>query len=294
MMGRRRVLAGLAGTAGGLMLVGCGADQPDPGLTTVGSPGMSLGARFADGFVAPTVLVAAAAQRAPYVLIGSDGWPVVDGAPDHVDLVVRKTDTSEVVFSGQVTRHGEPGVTPYYPLVFAPPTVGSYDVDGPGLVGDHRFQVAEPGSMTLVQVGGPMRPVDTPTIDDDRGVRPICTRPGGTCPLHALTLTEALDRPGPTALLVSTPQFCQMDVCGPALEVLVDRAARLGDQWSVVHAEVYVDPMAGDFTLTPVVAVYGLSFEPSLVVADRSGVVTGVVHFTMDDAEVVEALRSAA
>jgi hypothetical protein len=85
-----------------------------------------------------------------------------------------------------------------------------------------------------------------------------------------------------------------MDVCGPALEVLVDRAAQLDDQWSVVHAEVYVDPMAGDFTLAPVVAVYGLSFEPSLVVADRSGVVTGVVHFTMDDTEVVEALRSAA
>ena len=72
MMGRRRILVGLAGTAGGLMLVGCGADQADPGLTTVGSPEMSLGARFADGFVAPTVLVAGTAQRAPYVLIGSD------------------------------------------------------------------------------------------------------------------------------------------------------------------------------------------------------------------------------
>ena len=294
MMDRRQVLAGLAGTAGGLIFVSCGTDQADPKLTTLPPPGMSLGARFADGFVAPTILVSGTAQRAPYVLIGSDGWPVVEGAPDNVDLVVRKIDTSEVVFSGQVTRHGEPGVTPYYPLVFTPPTAGSYNVTGPGLIDGHRFRVAEPDTITLVQIGDPMRPVDTPTINDDRGIRPICTRPGGTCPLHALTLTEALDRPGPTALLVSTPQFCQTDVCGPALEVLVDQAARLDDQWSVVHAEVYVDPMAGDLTVAPVVAVYGLSFEPSLVVADRSGTVTGLVHFTMDNTEVARALRSAA
>lgn len=293
-IGRRRVLVGLAGTVGGLILVGCGANREDPVPVAAQSKGMSLGARFADGFLTPTVLVAGTVQRAPYVLEDSDGWPIVKEAPGHIDLVVRKADTSEVVFSERINRHGEPGMTPYYPLIFTPPMVGSYNVDGPGLVGSHRFRVADPGTTDLVQVGDLMRPVDTPTTDDSRGVKPICTWPGRTCPLHAVTLTEALDRPGPTALLVSTPQFCQADVCGPALGILVDQATQLSEEWSVVHAEVFTDPMAGDFTLAPVVAVYGLSFEPSLVVADRSGVVTGVVHFTMDDTEVAEALESAA
>ena len=139
-----------------------------------------------------------------------------------------------------------------------------------------------------------MRGIETPTIDDGLGVHPICTRLAGMCPLHTITLAEAVEQPGPTALLVSTPRFCQHDVCGPALEVVIDRVAQLDDDWSVVHAEVYVDPMAGGFTLTPVVTTYGLTFEPSLVVANQSGIVTGVVHFTMDGMEVAEALRSAA
>ena len=276
------------------MLAGCGADSVAPVMTTLGLGGLSLGARFADGFVAPTVLVAGAEQRAPYVLIGGDGWPVIDGAPDGVDLVVLQADSREVVFSGRVDRHGERGVTPYYPLVFTPPAIGDYDVDGPGLVAGHRLRVVEAGSTSLIQVGEPMREVDTPTVDDDRGVNPICTRLAGTCPLHTITLGEAVERPGPTALLVSTPRFCQQDVCGPALEVVIDQVALLDDDWSVVHAEVYVDPMAGEFTLAPVVTTYGLTFEPSLVVADQSGIVTGVVHFTMDGIEVAEALRSAA
>lgn len=292
-MGRRQVLAGFAGAVSGLILIGCGNDRDVPAPTTTGSVGLSLGARFADGFVAPTVLVAGTEQRAPYVLVGGDGWPIIDQAPDGLDLVVRRAGGTEVVFSARVARHGEPGVTPYYPLVFTPPVVGVYDVDGPDLTGSHRLRVADPESLTLVQVGDQMRPVDTPTIDNDQGINPICTQFGGICPLHRLTLTEALARPGPTALLVSTPQFCQTDVCGPALDVLVDQTTRLGSQWSVVHAEVYVNPLSADFALTPVVTTYGLSFEPSLMVANHSGIVTGVVHFTMDNSEVTRALRSA-
>lgn len=273
------------------MLVSCGTNRVDPAATRTG--GLSLGARFPDGFSAPTALVAGTEQRAPYVLVGDDGWPVVDRAPDALDLIVRQVSPSKVVFSARVVRHGEPGVTPYYPLVFTPPTVGIYDIDGPTLAGGHRLQVAEVSSTTLVQIGDQMPALDTPTIGNDLGVSPICTRSGGACPLHTLTLTQALARPGPTALLVSTPRFCQMDVCGPALEVLVSQAASLSDQWSVVHAEVYMNPVNGDFTLTPVVEAYGLSFEPSLVVANRSGEITGVVHFTMDKTEVVGALLSA-
>ncbi len=64
--------------------------------------------------------------------------------------------------------------------------------------------------------------------------------------------------------------------------------------WSAVHAEVYVAPLENDFSTTPVVAALGLSFEPSLVVADATGRITAVLHFTMDATEVAAALSSVA
>jgi len=54
-----------------------------------------------------------------------------------------------------------------------------------------------------------------------------------------------------------------------------------------------VAPEDNDFGLTPTVAAYDLSFEPSLVVADTDGIVTAILHFTMDTPEVSAALESA-
>ena len=153
LMTRRGALTNLVALAGGLVLAGCGADSVAPVMTTLGLGGLSLGARFADGFIAPTVLVAGAEQRAPYVLIGGDGWPVIDNAPDGVDLVVHQAGTRKMVFSGRIDRHGDRGVTPYYPLVFTPPATGDYDVNGPGLTAGHRLRVVEAESTSLIQVG---------------------------------------------------------------------------------------------------------------------------------------------
>ncbi len=272
-----------------MALLGCGSD-PAPTTKAAGG-GFTLAARFADGFQAPTVLAAGSPQRAPYVLIGADGWPAMD-VPDRIQLTVTTGDL--VVHSGTVMRHGERGAIPYFPLVFTPPASGDYAVRGAGMPGRHRLRVSEPGRLDLVQVGQAMRPSETPTTDDPRGVDPICTWPGGPCPLHDLTVTEAIARSGPTALLVATPRFCQQDVCGPAVDVVIDAAEGLDPSWSVVHAEVYVAPDEGDFGLAPVVADYGLSFEPSLIVSDADGTVTAVLHFTMDSAEVLSALGSAA
>lgn len=290
LLSRRQALSGIVGASGGLLLFGCGSEEPlAPAPTTPGS-GMSLGARFADGFQAPTVITAGTPQRAPYVLIGADGWPATE-VPDQIELTVTSGD--QVVHAGSVGRHGEPNAIPYFPLVFTPPATGDYSVRGTGLPGRHRLRVTDADRLGLIQVGDPMRPVDSPTIADPRGVSPICTRPGGPCPLHQVTVAEAISRPGPTAMLISTPRFCQTDVCGPALEVLIAAAGALDPSWSVVHAEVYVAPEDNDFSLAPTVTAYDLSFEPSFVVADADGVVTAILHFTMDTAEVRSALDSA-
>lgn len=268
----------------------CGAEDAAAPTATAPTGGLSLGARFADGFQAPTVITAGTPQRAPYVLIGSDGWPATD-VPDQIQLTVTSGD--QVVFAGPVDRHGEPNAIPYFPLVFTPPSTGDYSVRGAGLPGRHRLRVTDAAKLGLIQVGDPMRPVDSPTLDDPHGVDPICTRPNGPCPLHKVTVAEAINLPGPTAMLISTPRFCQTDVCGPALEVLIAAAGDLDPSWSVIHAEVYVAPEDNDFTLTPTVGAYDLSFEPSLVVADADGIVTAVLHFTMDTPEVSAALESA-
>ena len=115
---RRQALAGIVGVAGGLVLIGCG-DQTTLSPTTTAPDSLTLGARFADGFQAPTVIAAGSPQRAPYVLIGADGWPATD-VPDRIEMTVTQGDT--VVHTGTVDRHGEDHVIPYFPLVFTPPT----------------------------------------------------------------------------------------------------------------------------------------------------------------------------
>ena len=121
LLSRRQALAGIVGASGGLVLFGCGSEESVAPSPTAPSGGMSLGARFADGFQAPTVITAGTPQRAPYVLIGADGWPATE-VPDLIELTVTSGD--EVVFAGIVGRHGEPNAIPYFPLVFTPPAGG--------------------------------------------------------------------------------------------------------------------------------------------------------------------------
>ena len=308
---RRRVLAGLgvlAAATGTGLLAGCGSGSATPAQTTTSlgaaaSGPSRLGARFADGYVAPTALAAGTPQRAPYVVLGADGWPLVDEAPDAVDLVLRAAGTDgtpgPVVASATVARHGAGQATPYYPFWFTAPDPGDFVVEasvgGAALAEVHHLRLADPTNLALVQVGDPLPTVATPTLDDPRGVDPVCTLAGGPCRFHATSLDATGDHPRPTALLVSTPRFCQQDVCGPTVGLLEDAlAARpTGEVWRAVHAEVYVAPDVGDFTPTPVVGALGLAFEPSLVVADAAGTVTAALHFTMDAAEVAGALATA-
>ena len=68
-------------------------------------------------------------------------------------------------------------------------------------------------------------------------------------------------------LLISTPGFCQTDICGPVLDLLIDEAGDRTDL-NVIHAEVYVDPSdfaTGGFPeLTPAVNAMALPFESAL------------------------------
>ncbi len=158
------------------------------------------------------------------------------------------------------------------------------------------FRIAERAEVLLVQVGDPVRPVTTPTLDDSRDVDPVCTRVPEFCPWHDDPFDAVLARGQAAALMISTPGFCQSDVCGPVLELLTEQAGDFPDV-AIVHAEVYAYPAelgrVEEPELTESVATYNLTYEPSLIVTNAAGVVTARLDFAFDDLEIAAALATA-
>ena len=284
LLSRRHALISIAGFTGGLILTSCGNKEDYETL--------SLGARFADGYQAPTVFTSGSPQRAPYVLISEQGWPLSEEVPDAIELIVTEINSEETIFEGKVHRHGEPGVIPYFPLIFDPPRSGEYKVEGRGMDGHHQLIVTDPSDIQLIQIGQKMPSIQTPTMQNNLEINPICTKPSGPCSLHTKSLDESLSSSTPTALLVSTPRFCQTDVCGPALDILIKQSELLDGKLSIIHAEVFKEPEKQNFSVAPVVEAFGLTFEPSLIVANSEGVITSILHFAMDTKEVSEALST--
>lgn len=290
---RRTFIFGVAG-AGVLAACGddgeSGSDEPDTTAVTAGTPAF-LVPTFPDGFRAESTIIAGAEQRISFVL-RDDVDTMRANAPDQVDIEISFGD--EVIASGPQAVRRDGILTPYYPVFFTAATPGEYvarAIDLPD-VAPIPFVVREQSEVAIVQVGDPMRPVDTPTLDDARGVDPICTR-ATPCDFHAQTLTEALGTGKPTVLIISTPGFCQTDICGPVLELLID-AADGRDDLAVVHAEVYVDPSLfadGEFpATTEAVNTYALPFEPQLLVADEAGTIVARLDTTWDRSELDAAL----
>ena len=284
----RRVFLAGAGAFGLVVATGCGGDKSDGELI--------LGAAFADGFNSEAVLISGIEQRAPLVLFDADaGRPLRDNPPATIDV--------ELWFNGarvsqsKLNVHDDEISTPYYPLTAKFSEPGDYEVRAAFSELPVRFKAVPRDKVPLVQVGDPIRSVDTPTTTNPLGVTPICTRVPSQCSLHATSLAEVLKTNGPTALLISTPGFCQTAVCGPVLELLLSEKANF-PAIRMVHAEVYEDPQ--EFAqgkpnprTTQAVKTYGMSYEPSLIVANAQGTVTSRLDFTWDRAELKTALQRA-
>jgi hypothetical protein len=246
--------------------------------------------RFPDGFQQASVAVVDhGPQRFPFVVIADDGLPMITDPPASIDIEILRN--GEVVSARTVGVRGVGQFTPYYPLEFTPTETGSFVARAEFSDRDVEFLVVDRVETTLFQVGEKLPAFDTPTFDNARGVEPICTRTQ-PCPFHELTLTEALANDLPTVLLISTPGFCQTDVCGPSLEFVIDAVADRTDI-NVVHAEVWesfaTQTTNGEFpTVSPLLAEWGIEFEPSLFAMDSSGTIVGALHFAFDRDETVE------
>jgi hypothetical protein len=156
---------------------------------------------------------------------------------------------------------------------------------GRGVPGDGARHVAVAGP------GDALGPFDTPTVDDGRGVDPVCTRTPDPCPFHDVTLTDALASGKQVVYLVGTPAFCQTGSVRPGLESMIDVVDQFGDTFTFVHAEVYTDNTAT--VPAPAVEAAGLTYEPALFVTDTAGVVVARLDAVWDETELVEVLQAA-
>lgn len=287
-LSRRELLVGIAGMA---VLAACGDDDTD---ATGVSAGEEDGYSLLQFFAPAGALAAEQPVRIPF------GLGTLDGAfraevPDTLEVALVDPDGVEL------TRQSLPSLGDGLPRRYyafeatLPEGIYTLVAEFDGTSAELPVQIHPADTVLLVQPGDPMRPVDTPTTDDARGVDPICTRTP-TCEFHQQTLTDALETGNPVAFMISTPTFCQTAVCGPVLDIMIQLSADYPDV-EFVHAEVFENPGDGvtaDTSLTDAVTTYGMEFEPSIIVADRDGTVVRRLDFIFAEEEMRSALDQVA
>jgi hypothetical protein len=296
LLSRRQVLlSGLAATTGAALLGGCGAGDPGDGPGDAAEPGPAPegvgGPTFALAqFFGGRIFEAGTEVRAPFGVADRDGLLPPERVPEVLRVQVHDASDTALGRPLEVRRHDEGLPRSYYPLRFK--------VDAPGIyvarttVSGHpaemSLQVHDAADLELIRPGSPLPALETPTAGDARGVHPICTREPA-CELHDLTVAAALREARPLALLVATPAFCQIAICGPVLDILLDVAA---DRPEVryLHAEVFAAPFERPGEQAPVMRDLGLHFEPVLVLVGADGVVRDRLDVIFDSVELRDRL----
>jgi hypothetical protein len=264
------------------------ADQTDVPGSNIGAQQLPLGASIVGRF-APNSLVPGRV-RLP-ISLEVDGGLLTNG-PTTLEAEMLDAGGSALVagLRGELVQH-DPDQPQFWIVRAELAAPGIYSLRVRGVGEPAPFQVLDRGLVEQPKPGDPLPPFDTPTVDDPRGVNPVCTRHHGVCPFHTVTLTEALQLGKPIAYLIGTPGFCQFGVCGPMLEVLIDLHHELGDRVTMVHADVYTDDTAT--VAAPAVDAYRLTWEPALFVADASGMIVERLDITFAAAEVRAVLSRA-
>jgi hypothetical protein len=284
----------LLGTASALVLAACGGDDDSDataGDQSTSTSAAASGSGLAIARVFSPVQPGGAPLRLPVALADAEG-ALLDSVPATITYrygLASGTDRTEPV---EVERHDEGIPTPYFPLVIDFPDLGTWqiEIEADGRQAATTVEVVEPTKTAGVPApGSPLVALQTPTTSDARGVEPICTR-DPQCPFHEQTLEEAMASGKAVAFLISTPQFCQTAICGPVLDLLIDRAEQHRDVLAIVHAEVYTDDTAKE--TTEAVKAYGLTWEPSLFLAMPDGTITSRLDYTYDGVELDEALST--
>jgi hypothetical protein len=239
----------------------------------------------------PSQMVSGVDQRVAFVLRGQQDFVRPDGpvtlsfgpgnAPDHLGPPI------------QAVIHTDAGPAPdYVTTTYRFPTPGDYYVRATykGQSADAPLAgIIDPSASQVPIAGARIISTATPTVDNHRGVDPICTRKPA-CPWHDLSLDTALTQPLPVAVLFATPALCQTATCGPVLEQLLTLKTQFEGKVRFIHSEIYTDGTAK--TLAPAVQAYHLQSEPFLFMAGSNGVVRTRIDGLYGHSEVLAALTS--
>jgi len=151
---------------------------------------------------------------------------------------------------------------------------------------DVSSQSADP----IPGVGDKAPKVHTDTLETAKGdVSKIDTRVPPS-DMHAVDFADVVGKK-PVALLFSTPQLCQSQVCGPVTDMELQMKSKYGDQMDFIHQEVYVD---NDINkgLRPPLQEFNLRTEPWLFVVDAKGTITARLEGSIGVQQFVNAVKS--
>ena len=288
---RRRFLALSASLGFGGLVAACGGSSSSSSGAIDGISGtLQVVKRF------PTTGLVPGSIRLPISLADTSGVLTTDGKvklPQTLTgKVIDAASGDVVVASVSADKHDENMPTPYWPFIVDVQKVGVYLlILDAAPESEMSFQVEERKNVLSPLVGDPLPAFDTPTVDNKRGVDPICTSPQGTCPFHEVTLTEALQSGKPVVYLIGTPAYCKTGTCAPGLDALIALSKKVGEAAVFVHADVYTDKTAT--TAAPAVLAYKLAYEPLLYITDAKGVLVNRLDAVFDVTEMSSALAAA-
>ncbi|MEY2448837.1 MAG: hypothetical protein QOH79_2313 [Acidimicrobiaceae bacterium] len=279
----------LAGGTSAAVLAACGGGKT-AAPTTAPPPPFTL-VTFSDS----SVLTLGAPARVTFGLADGQGVIVQKPPVPTLDFAVT-LDGQPFGLPVTSTSHAEGIPRPYFPVTFTPTKAGIYEFNAQVSGTPVTVPIQLTGEPVLVPAEGQkMTPFDTPTKSDLRGVELLCTRTPA-CPLHDITLREALAGGTPVAFLISTPAYCQVAICGPVLDVLLAASAQF-PQIKMLHAEVYpstADAQPDVLRRTPVMEAYNLFFEPVLFLAKADGTIAKRIDTIFDAVELHDALTQLA
>ena len=296
MISRRTFITGSLGVIGatstvgvGSLLAGCSGESTATTSESVAALGdLQLVQRF------PQVLVPGNV-RLPISLANQAGLLTTDSGfelPNTLSAQLINADTQEVVAESLLADRHDTGLTiPYWPFRVDIDKPGIYTliVDG-GPAEGAAIQVLNATEVLIPLVGSLLPGFDTPTVDDHRGVEPVCTRTPEPCLFHNITLNEALALKKPIAYLVGTPAHCSTGTCAPALEALINVRKSIGDAMTFLHAEIYTDDKAT--TVAPAVVALKMEYEPAIYITDASGKIIERFDAVFDADEISSAIAA--
>jgi len=294
MISRRTFISGSLGVIGATstvgvssLLAGCSGDSTP--ANSIGALGdIQIVQRF------PQVLVPGNV-RLPISLANTQGLLTTESGVDLPATLTAKlinADTQEIVAESLSADRHDTGLTiPYWPFRVDIDKPGIYTliVDG-GPAEGAAIQVLNATEVLIPLVGSQLPGFDTPTIDDHRGVEPVCTRAPEQCEFHNITLNEALALKKPIAYLVGTPAHCSTGTCAPALEALITVRKSIGDAMTFLHAEIYTDDKAT--TVAPAVIALKMEYEPAIYITDASGKIIERFDAVFDANEISSAIAA--